>query len=478
MKRLALFIGLVAVFNLFTASPSLAQIIPIRTLAASDNVTTGVVNIPTWTVGITGTWTGTWSFDCDGTAKLGINESTGAAATTATVNGVYSFSNTGCQRFTATWARSTGSSTIIGIRGYATAIGGASTAASSVSVTNFPSTADSTAVAIQCVNAAATAFESCAGGTPPVVDADDGTVAAGQTGVGLSINENYRFNGTAWVRDTFGTAGVASAQVNTVQGIAGGTAVSVTFPSAQAITISGSLPPGTNNLGNVDVLSLPALVAGVADIGAVNLEIGGAPIAVNAGAASAVTPRIITASDSPDVTGIGAVADAAATAGSTGSLSAKLRLLTTQLDAAMASLDLIDNAVSGTGFNISQIGSAAPISSRCLNDALVTTVPITAAAAGNNQLVAISASTIIYVCGYDLVADGDVDAQWVYGTGTACATGETDISGIYPFDANNGRGVVRANAGSVQFKTIAGQALCLELSGAVTTGGYLTYVQQ
>jgi hypothetical protein len=54
--------------------------------------------------------------------------------------------------------------------------------------------------------------------------------------------------------------------------------------------------------------------------------------------------------------GIGAAADAAATVGSTGSLNAKERLMTSQLDAIQTAVQLIDNAVSGAGYNITQFG--------------------------------------------------------------------------------------------------------------------------
>lgn len=53
---------------------------------------------------------------------------------------------------------------------------------------------------------------------------------------------------------------------------------------------------------------------------------------------------------------IGTTADAAATVGSTGSLNAKERLMTTQLDAIQTAVQLIDNAVSGAGYNITQFG--------------------------------------------------------------------------------------------------------------------------
>lgn len=48
----------------------------------------------------------------------------------------------------------------------------------------------------------------------------------------------------------------------------------------------------------------------------------------------------------------GANADAAATAGSTGSIQAKLRLITSQLDAVKTAVELIDNAISGTEMQV------------------------------------------------------------------------------------------------------------------------------
>ncbi len=63
----------------------------------------------------------------------------------------------------------------------------------------------------------------CAGGA---TDADDASIAAGQT----NANSNALgmvYNGSAWVRNTIGTAGSASAQVWTVQGVASMTALTV-----------------------------------------------------------------------------------------------------------------------------------------------------------------------------------------------------------------------------------------------------------
>jgi hypothetical protein len=117
----------------------------------------------------------------------------------------------------------------------------------------------------------------------------------------------------------------------------------------------------------------------------------------------------------------------------------------------------------------------------CNDQSQVTSVKISTATSGNVELVAISGSTIVYVCGFDVVSQADVSVQFVSGTGTACATGETDKTGLYPLVAASGaglRGLARSNGGAPQFKGAAGEAMCIELSGAVQVDGLLTYVQR
>lgn len=62
---------------------------------------------------------------------------------------------------------------------------------------------------------------------------------------------------TAAKQPALGTAGTPSADVLTVQGHASGTALPV---SVASVAGSSSLPAGTNNIGDVDVLTLPALL--------------------------------------------------------------------------------------------------------------------------------------------------------------------------------------------------------------------------
>jgi hypothetical protein len=124
-------------------------------------------------------------------------------------------------------------------------------------------------------------------------------------------------------------------------------------------------------------------------------------------------------------------------------------------------------------FNVAQIGGDVPT---CADPADVTTVAIDTATSGNVQLVALASSQVVYICSYNFIASGTVSVQLIYGTGSACATGETDITGPYPLVANSGISV--PGGGATLAKSAGSNALCIELSGAVQVSGLLTYVQR
>ena len=84
-----------------------------------------------------------------------------------------------------------------------------------------------------------------AGSASGTTDADDASIAAGQTGLGLNASLSMAFDGTVWRRLTFGTAGTASAQVLTVQGIASmtpllvsGTNIDVQIGGSDTVTVA------------------------------------------------------------------------------------------------------------------------------------------------------------------------------------------------------------------------------------------------
>ncbi len=413
----------------------------------------------------------------------------------------------------------------------------------------------------------------CAGGTQ---DADDGSIAAGQT-TGIQLAQAQVFDGTVWRRLTIGVAGTASAQVLTVQGIASMTALSVT-PTA-----------GDLDIGNVD------------------LEFAGTAAATNAGNTSAQTLRVIEATDSQLSAGVGATSDSAATAGSTGSVNAKLRFLTTQIDTIRQDVVLLTGALTAgsDGFNISEIGGIAPSveltfdmdsgagtqtrsaigiavaasggavlltgdttngldvdvtrlmgatvrdtgSNDSLNVALTdstgsqitvgtdythdvaltvattagpmqmarasaalptavsadddavilsatrkgamhiadvdpcgspsinkSSVPI-AAVAADTQLVALSGSTVIYVCGWNFTLTGTTPSYRFWsGTGSVCATSQDNLTGVFLPTAGTLQHA--GNGGATVLKANAGEALCIDVGGTPVADGVLTYVQQ
>jgi hypothetical protein len=98
---------------------------------------------------------------------------------------------------------------------------------------------------------------------------------------------------------------------------------------------------------------------------------------------------------------------------------------------------------------------------------------ISVSSSGNNEIVALSNGQTIYVCSFSLVVRGTVAVQWVYGTGSACGTSETDITGPYSFQAREG--IVQGSGLGTVFRTAASNALCLELSDAIQVDGVISY---
>ena len=111
--------------------------------------------------------------------------------------------------------------------------------------------------------------------------------------------------------------------------------------------------------------------------------------------------------------------------------------------------------------------------------------PINVTSPGTVQLVAISGSTAIHVCGFSLSiapsATSADTAQFEYGTSTNC-TGTNALTGLYgagdlttaapPLSVNLG------NGGQTMFSTPAANGLCIVVAGTtVNVQGFLTYVQ-
>jgi hypothetical protein len=189
------------------------------------------------------------------------------------------------------------------------------------------------------------------------------------------------------------------------------------------VTRLPSLPSGTNNIGDVDVLTVPA---------------------------------------DP----FGANADAAATAGSTGSIQAKLRLITSQLESIKTAVETLDNAISGSEIQADVLTlPALPAGTNNIGD-----VDIASIAAGDNNIGNVDVVTLPALpAGTNNI--GDVDVLSVpaplstTGGGTEATalrvTVANDSTGVLSVDDNGGSlsiddgggtisvdGTVTANAGT------------------------------
>jgi hypothetical protein len=103
--------------------------------------------------------------------------------------------------------------------------------------------------------------------------------------------------------------------------------------------------------------------------------------------------------------------------------------------------------------------------------------PIAISGVATTQIVALSGVTQIFVCGFMGAGGGTSPTlQFVYGTGSNCATGTTNLTGAFL----PGSGSTSSyTPGMTGFKAAAGNALCLTQTGtAPSYNGVITYVQQ
>jgi hypothetical protein len=306
----------------------------------------------------------------------------------------------------------------------------------------------------------------------------------------MTLSINYVYDGSNWVRKTVGTAGTAAAQVVTIQGIASMTPILATVTATNLDVQSGGADLATSTQAGAIQTAVELLDNAVSGSGFNISQINGVTPLMGAGNTGTGSHRTTEATDSQLSAGVGATGDAAATAGSTGSINAKLRLLTTDIDAIKTAIQLLDNAVSGSGYNITQMNGVnvsmnsgahgtgtqrVSVAGPCADPARITHAAISESTAATNEIVALNGSDLIYVCSYKWVTTAANSLNWTRGTGTDCATGPAAIEGAQPFAANGG--VVESGGGHPLFVVPAGNALCLVSSAATAHGGRVSYVR-
>lgn len=102
-------------------------------------------------------------------------------------------------------------------------------------------------------------------------------------------------------------------------------------------------------------------------------------------------------------------------------------------------------------------------------------VAISMNTATTTELVAVSGSTKVYVTAWDVIAAGTGNFKLVYGTGTNCGTGTTDLTGNYNLTAQTG--ISKGSGIAPVIVAPAGKAVCGTTSAAVQMSGSLTYQQ-
>lgn len=91
---------------------------------------------------------------------------------------------------------------------------------------------------------------------------------------------------------------------------------------------------------------------------------------------------------------------------------------------------------------------------------------------GENQIIALSGSTVIRICNIAVGMTAAVTVSIDVGTGSNCGTSTTTVWGPYP---GNTTGFAQDFAGVLVIP--AGNAVCLNFGGTVTAGGGVSYVQ-
>lgn len=213
---------------------------------------------------------------------------------------------------------------------------------------------------------------------------------------------------------------------------------------------------------------------------------GGVELTAGAGAVGAGTLRVTQASDSPLVAATGSTSDSACGTDNGTCSEVALRKRTNQnLTTINTTLGTLNTSVNADPNYTQAPGSAAP--SRALamgarggaNLVAVSqptaTVAISVSTATTTQVVALSSGQVIHVGSFSLISAGTGNARFVYGTGTNCGTGTTNLTGDYPLIANAG---ISLGAGLGPVLVVpAGNALCLTTSAAVAIGGHVTHTQ-
>ena len=336
--------------------------------------------------------------------------------------------------------------------------------------TNMVVTTTTGAASVRCNITGAQQFRArVSGRTVGTVTATAAIMAGGDSGVGAVTIDNTRVDDTAFgvatdrvfpvgfffddvAPDSVNEGDIGAprmsanrvpyAQIRDAAGNERG--ANINASNAMLVAQTGELPAGTQNIGDVDIVSFP-------DNEPFNVaQFGGAAVVTGTGAGGAGIPRVTLSNDS--------------------SLAANQSTNVAQINGVTP---LMGNGNTGTGSHRVTNADNDPCqtSGRAKSSAVVN---VTADA----QVVALSGSTIIYVCQFSVTVTGTTPTvRLISGTGVVCATGLTGRTGAYaPLPGTYMQG---GGGSATLLATAAGEALCMDVEGtSPSVQGVLTYVQQ
>ena len=100
---------------------------------------------------------------------------------------------------------------------------------------------------------------------------------------------------------------------------------------------------------------------------------------------------------------------------------------------------------------------------------------ISVAAAATTEVIPLVTGKQIFITSFDMMASNTNNVKLVYGTGVACGTNTTDLTGASPLIAQ--AGISKGNGTGVILFVPSGNALCLTASGSSLVAGSVSYAQ-
>lgn len=293
-----------------------------------------------------------------------------------------------------------------------------------------------------------------------VVTGGAGVVAAGTPRVTLASNDPAV---TALeIMDDWDE--VDRAKVNTIAGqvgVQGGSGIATALTQRMVLATDVALPTGANIIGRVGIdQTTPGTTNAVAVITGQNGIAGGT------GVDGATVPRVSLATNVALPAGTNVL----------GALSANQSVNVSQINGVTP---LMGNGNTGTGSHRVTNADNDPCQTSGRSKSAVS---VALAATGAAEIVALSAGQVIYVCGFTLTISGTTTPgfRFEYGTGTNCATGNTPATGVFGGGTQAAAGLLVSSGGSMmQTSTAGSNALCINPSGtAPSIQGNVTYVRQ